>query len=93
MDLGENGNRANSGQKLTKMDGNQEIIRVVSPNSDMVCGIPQKTKSIQMIVDWKLELSWKWKVKLNHVSDKFKFNLVQTIKRQLVKLNFDKTTV
>ena len=44
-------------------------------------------------LDWKLELSWKWKVKLNHVFAKFKFNLVQTIKCQLVKLNFDKTTV
>ena len=44
MNLGENGNRANSGQKLTKINGNQRIIRVVSPNSDMVCGIPHKTE-------------------------------------------------
>ena len=44
MDLGENGNRANSGQKLTKINGNQKVIRVVSPNSDMVCGIPHETE-------------------------------------------------
>ena len=40
---------------------------------------------------WKLELSWKWKVKLNCVFAKLKFNLVQRIKGQLIKLNFNKT--
>ena len=44
MDLGENGNRADSGQKLTKTNGNQKVTRVVTPNSDMVCGIPHKTE-------------------------------------------------
>ena len=41
--VGENGNRADSGQKLTKTNGNSEKTRVVSPSSDMVCGNPQQT--------------------------------------------------
>ena len=45
MDLvGENGNRADSGQKLTKTNGNSEKTRVVSPSSDMVCGNPHQTE-------------------------------------------------
>ena len=44
MDLGENGNRADSGQKLTKTNGNQKVTRVVTPDSDMVCGIPHETE-------------------------------------------------
>ena len=42
--VGDNGNLADSGQKLTKTNGNSEITRVVSPNSDMVGGIPLKTE-------------------------------------------------
>ena len=42
--VGDNGNRADSGQKLTKTNGNSEITRVVSPSSDMVCGNPHQTE-------------------------------------------------
>ena len=44
MDLGENGNRTNFGQKLTKTGGNRKVMGIVTPNSDMVCGNPQETK-------------------------------------------------
>ena len=41
MVFGENG--YDSGPKPAKNDGNQEIMRVTSPNSDMVGGIPHTT--------------------------------------------------
>ena len=43
MDLGKNGNRADFGQIRAKFNGNQKETRLVSPNSDMVCGIPRQT--------------------------------------------------
>ena len=46
MVLGENGhgNRVNSEPKLTEKNGNRDIMRIVSPNSDMVGGVPHMTK-------------------------------------------------
>ena len=44
-------------------------------------------------LSWKLELSWKWKVKQKIVFAKFKFKLVQIIKCQLLKFNFNNTTI
>ena len=44
--LGKNGhgNRVNSEPNLTKNNGNRDIMRIVSPNSDMVGGVPHMTK-------------------------------------------------
>ena len=44
MDLGKNGNRADFGQIRAKFEGNQKEMRLVSTNSDMVCGTPLETR-------------------------------------------------
>ena len=44
MVLGDNGNLACFGQNLALNYGNRDVTRVVSPNSDLVQGIPQSTE-------------------------------------------------
>ena len=63
--LGENGNAADSGPKLTKNEGNQEIMRIGSPNSDIVQGIAPVTEIVQYQSKVKcsqMNLFWLWTI-------------------------------